>query len=310
EYYFSSELNIILRISIIFTFKNILINGQIFVSDLSEPNAVTYLPLESRDSSGHHKSSECALILQRTYVNGKRYKSHAPLYGGFFDMIKGEGNEVDDGDYGDNQYQEVCIRYIDVNRAVKEAMHTLRYKRPNGIDSLEPPPDMIGETSEVALETTRLLTYQFELSHDEILNGLPLIDMSRTVYWDHCPMHVKPIPCSVDRYRTYTAHCNNLKNPSWGASHTPFVRYLPPVYSDGIQGERVSVVKGAKLPNPRLVTSIVHRDFDHPSNELTILIMSWGQFIDHDVALAAPPRSKYIPAMLNELMPISYNANL
>jgi hypothetical protein len=54
----------------------------------------------------------------------------------------------------------------------------------------------------------------------------------------------------------------------------------------------MSVVKGAKLPNVRLVTSIVHKDFDHPSNELTILIMSWGQFIDHDVALAAPPRSK------------------
>jgi len=47
-------------------------------------------------------------------------------------------------------------------------------------------------------------------------------------------MHMKPIPCMVERYRTYTAHCNNLKNPSWGAANTPFVRYLPPVYSDGM----------------------------------------------------------------------------
>ena len=46
------------------------------------------------------------------------------------------------------------------------------------------------------------------------------------------------------------------------------------------------------MPNPRLVSSIVHRDHGHPSSDLTILIMSWGQFIDHDVALAAPPRSE------------------
>lgn len=77
------------------------------------------------------------------------------------------------------------------------------------------------------------LFYRFDLSHDEILNGLPLIDLSRTNFWPYCPGHVKPIPCPIERYRTITAHCNNLKNPSWGAANTPFVRYLPPVYSDG-----------------------------------------------------------------------------
>lgn len=116
--------------------------------------------------------------------------------------------------------------------------------------------------------------------------------MSRTVFWEHCPLTFKPIPCTATRYRTYTAHCNNLKHPNWGATNTPYVRYLPPVYSDGIQGPRESVIKGAELPNVRLVTSIVHNDHDHPGGELTILIMSWGQFIDHDLALAAPPRGK------------------
>ena len=64
------------------------------------------------------------------------------------------------------------------------------------------------------------------------------------------------------------------------------------IFTLGIQGIRLSVVDRGELPNARLVTSIVHRDFDHPDNELTILIMSWGQFIDHDVALGAPPRGK------------------
>ena len=78
-----------------------------------------------------------------------------------------------------------------------------------------------------------LIQIRFKLSPDEILNGLPLIDLSRTTFWDECPAHVKPIPCTIERYRTLTGHCNNLKTPSWGAVFTPFVRYLPPVYSNG-----------------------------------------------------------------------------
>lgn len=77
------------------------------------------------------------------------------------------------------------------------------------------------------------LFIRFELSYDEILNALPLIDMSRTIFWPHCPGHVKPINCRMERFRSYTGHCNNLENPSWGAANTAFVRYLPPVYSNG-----------------------------------------------------------------------------
>ena len=136
-------------------------------------------------------------------------------------------------DYDNLSYNELCITYGDVDMAVDEAMRVRRYTRPNGIDSTEPPPEQIAETAEVIQQTTRILAKRFKLSHDEILNGLPLIDMSRTIFWPHCPMHVKPMTCQVQRYRTYTAHCNNLQNPSWGAANTAFVRYLPPVYSDG-----------------------------------------------------------------------------
>jgi len=130
-------------------------------------------------------------------------------------------------------HQEMCIRYVDVNRAVQQAKHRRKYQRPRGIDSLEPPIPAIEVTGELTQEVTRTLAEQFKLSPDEILNGLPLIDMSKTLLWDECPTNMKPIPCTVERYRTYTGHCNNLKNPSWGSSYTPFTRYLPPVYSDG-----------------------------------------------------------------------------
>lgn len=58
----------------------------------------------------------------------------------------------------------------------------------------------------------------------------------------------------------------------------------------GIQTPRVSVVDGSSLPSPRLITSTVHRDFDRPDFQLSVLLMSWGQFIDHDLTLAAGPR--------------------
>ena len=129
--------------------------------------------------------------------------------------------------------QEVCVRYIDVNRAVAAAKHKRSYVRPSGMNSLEPPLPSIDSSGELALAVTTILAAQFKLSPDEVLNGLPLMDMSRTPLWSECPAHVKPMPCTVERYRTFTGHCNNLKNPSWGAAFTPFVRYLPPVYANG-----------------------------------------------------------------------------
>ncbi|XP_069134338.1 chorion peroxidase-like [Argopecten irradians] len=34
-------------------------------------------------------------------------------------------------------------------------------------------------------------------------------------------------------YRTIDGTCNNLQNPTWGASMKPQLRYLPPAYDDG-----------------------------------------------------------------------------
>ena len=66
--------------------------------------------------------------------------------------------------------------------------------------------------------------------------------------------------------------------------------HLSRFISLGIDGMRQSVVRDKNLPHPRLVTRTVHQDFDRPSGDMTILLMSWGQFIDHDLALAMPPR--------------------
>lgn len=48
--------------------------------------AVAYTPVMSANRMYGH-SSECALVLQRTFVNGKR-KSPMPQYNGFMDLFK------------------------------------------------------------------------------------------------------------------------------------------------------------------------------------------------------------------------------
>ena len=39
--------------------------------------------------------------------------------------------------------------------------------------------------------------------------------------------------CFHKKYRTMDGSCNNLQNPSWGASNSPLKRLLPPQYENG-----------------------------------------------------------------------------
>ncbi|XP_022243805.1 peroxidasin homolog [Limulus polyphemus] len=260
------------------TFGLLMLSVQNSVAQL---NSILSVPPDIHDFGG---SSECALVLRRTYLDGRR-KSAAPSYGGFFNLLK-PGPIHHNG-----PTEEICIRYTDVNLALAEAKRRKGHRTPRTIQSLEPHPSDIGITGELVLETTRILALQFKLSRDEVMNGLPMIDTSRTDIWEICPAHVKPVPCTIERHRSYTGICNNVQHSSWGSTHTPFVRFLPPAYVDGISVPRISV-SGGPLPPARVISSHIHPDVDFPSNELSVLVMSWGQFIDHDMTLAAVPRDE------------------
>ena len=63
-------------------------------------------------------------------------------------------------------------------------------------------------------------------------------------------------------------------------------RFLPPDYADGISAPRASVT-GFPLPSTRLVSSNLHRDEGFHDHAVTILLVAWGQFIDHDITLTS-----------------------
>ncbi|XP_074094039.1 uncharacterized protein LOC141524212 [Cotesia typhae] len=86
-------------------------------------------------------------------------------------------------------------------------------------------------------------------------------------------------------YRTFTGHCNNLRNPSLGKSLTTFARLLPPAYEDGVSKPRMISVTGAPLPNPRIISRTIHPDISNLHNRYTLMVMQFAQFIDHDLTM-------------------------
>lgn len=109
-------------------------------------------------------------------------------------------------------------------------------------------------------------------------------------------------------YRHADGRCNNLQHPTWGKANTCFARLLPPDYSDGQSAPRISVT-GHPLPNPRILSAIVHRDFNYPAT-YTHFVMQYGQFFAHDIAFTPSSRtSKYSKILSLFLQYFSYIAN-
>ncbi|KAK2704347.1 hypothetical protein QYM36_016661, partial [Artemia franciscana] len=81
--------------------------------------------------------------------------------------------------------------------------------------------------------------------------------------------------CYYNRYRSADGSCNNLKSPNMGRSLTQMDRILPPDYDDG---------RDRYMPNSRLVRVTLAEDYDVMNYDSTLMLMQWGQLIDHDIA--------------------------
>lgn len=105
---------------------------------------------------------------------------------------------------------------------------------------------------------------------------------------DHCESEQHTY-CRPSRYRNADGSCNNLRYPNWGKSFTCFQRLLPPAYADGQSAPRVSIT-GYPLPNPRVLSAVVHRDLNYPAT-YTHMVMQYGQFFAHDITFTPSSRT-------------------
>ena len=226
---------------------------------------------------GPPQASGCALIIP------------GPPKSSLFDHT----NQVFGGRPAPFDAQNTCITYEAVNAAFLSARDRVglppvrgKFK---GID--------VGNLGTVIHETARYLAKQYALSKDAIANGLPLIDTTKTVIEPYCPPFLMTPKCEIQRYRSTEGICNNLEHPHWGAAMNAHHRWLAPDYADGISAPRASVT-GYPLPSARVVSSAMHRDEGFHDHAVTILLVAWGQFIDHDITLTAEtkdPRSGKTP---------------
>nr|CAD7194069.1 unnamed protein product [Timema douglasi] len=130
--------------------------------------------------------------------------------------------------------------------------------------------------------------FRYGLSYEDIEKGLPLIDTSKTLIREVCPPYLANVECRPGKYRRYDGLCTNLQHPTWGATNTPFTRLVGPLFADGMTAPRISVT-GNQLPLPRIVSRTVHPDEGFHDHAGTVMVVAWGQFMDHDYTLTGTP---------------------
>lgn len=99
--------------------------------------------------------------------------------------------------------------------------------------------------------------------------------------------------CFHAKYRTIDGMCNNFQHPYWGAANTGFRRILKPIYENGFSSpigwNKDKKYFGYSKPSSRLVsTSLISTEKITPDDEITHMVMQWGQFLDHDLDHATP----------------------
>ena len=92
--------------------------------------------------------------------------------------------------------------------------------------------------------------------------------------------------CSADdAFRTFSGCCNNLVHKNHGRANQAFERLMTNAYSDSKSLPRGGL-SSSTLPSPRKISSIVHRRKEPPGDStVTVMLMQFGQFLDHDITL-------------------------
>ncbi|XP_068232350.1 peroxidase-like [Palaemon carinicauda] len=133
------------------------------------------------------------------------------------------------------------------------------------------------------------------------LPGITTVGLSFLGDVSTCKRKFKPLmrpnlegPCNPSNpYRTLDGSCNNVENELWGAAFIPFRRDLAASYADGTSTFRRSVF-GFDLPSARMISNLLNSVRSEPSSTYSILHMTYGQFIDHDLTSTPLSRASFV----------------
>uniref|UniRef100_A0A0P5JUL6 Chorion peroxidase n=1 Tax=Daphnia magna TaxID=35525 RepID=A0A0P5JUL6_9CRUS len=141
----------------------------------------------------------------------------------------------------------------------------------------------VGKDAIKGLESSIQLVNQNMLTVDQGRFALPFFQASSSPLADTCRPQVN-CPSPLSHFRTMDGSCNNEQRPEWGQINVALQRIIPPKYGDGVNTPRLAV-GDVELPSARLVsqslTESSHRSSQ--SETWTLMLMQWGQFLDHDI---------------------------
>ncbi|XP_076288215.1 peroxidase homolog isoform X2 [Lasioglossum baleicum] len=223
-----------------------------------------YQPIEA-----YANGDDCALVL-----NGPGRTS---AYDYTYNLLRGS--------FPPSGGSQTCITYDAVNRAYVDARKRINVAQPKA--KMWRPEDL-ATVGELLLDVTSNLAKTYGLSVEEIEKSLPLIDTSKTLIHEVCPAFLSEVECRPGKYRRHDGLCTNLRNPTWGATLSPFQRLMPPRFADGLTAPRISVT-GRDLPLSRIVSRTMHPDDGYHDHAGTVMVIAWGQFMDHDYTLTGTP---------------------
>ncbi|XP_054003240.1 uncharacterized protein LOC128889548 isoform X1 [Hylaeus anthracinus] len=235
------------------------------------------------------------LVTWRSSCNGLQYQS-AEAYANGDDCAlilasSGRTNAFDytynllRGSFPPSAGSQSCITYDAVNRAYIEARKRINVAQPKGKTWR---PEDLATVGELLLDISTNLAHTYGLTYEEVEKSLPLIDTSKTLIREVCPAYLSDVECRAGKYRRNDGLCTNLRNPTWGATLSPFQRLLTPRFSDGLSAPRISVT-GHDLPLSRIVSRTMHPDEGYHDHAGTVMVIAWGQFMDHDYTLTGTP---------------------
>lgn len=119
-------------------------------------------------------------------------------------------------------------------------------------------------------------------------------DFLNTLKLPKCDEFKRRQACAQIPYRTFDGTCNNLCNTDRGAIFRPFRRLqalgrTTAYEQPGFRPRRLSAISGKQLPNARSVSCnvfrVTNRNYNGKLTNFTHLVMTWGQFLDHDITL-------------------------
>ncbi|XP_070516525.1 uncharacterized protein Cysu, partial [Cardiocondyla obscurior] len=238
--------------------------GSLLLLVMAHCNGLQYQPFDS-----YANGEECALILDA--------RGRTSVYDYTYNLLRGSFSAAGGA--------QTCITYDAVNHAYVEARKRINVARPK---SEVWRPEDLATVGELLLDITTNLAQTYGLTYEEIQRSLPLIDTSKTLIHEVCPAFLSNIECRPGKYRRFDGLCTNLQNPNWGASLSPFTRLIGPQFADGLTAPRISIT-GRNLPLSRVVSRTMHPDEGYHDHAGTVMVIAWGQFMDHDYTLTATP---------------------